>query len=162
MPSATESDDGLRARRLRSVLLAVAGTVGVVVVVLAVLGAFDKNDADPRPQPVGTVPGANAAITETANNWAREFASTAQACNDYTSRAVCEQTNCDGCRPSKKTRQWAAVHRGKTVDRIVIRGDRATATFEPPSETLQLRRTAAGEWLVVKLGPLGAGPRATD
>jgi hypothetical protein len=167
MPPATESDDGLRARRLRSVLLAVAGAVGVVVVVLAVLGAFDKNDADPRPQPVGTVPGAKEAITETANNWARQFASTAQACNDYTSRAVCEQTNCDGCRPSQKTRQWAAVHRGATVQRIVIRGDRATATFNGPSatlrlETLQLRRTAAGEWLVVKLGPLGAGPRATD
>jgi hypothetical protein len=36
--------------------LAAAAAVGVVVVVLAVLGAIDKNDADRRPQPVGTVP----------------------------------------------------------------------------------------------------------
>src|SRR4051794_39589 len=124
MPPATGGGAGLRSRRLRSVLLAVGGAVGVVVVVLAVLGAFDKNDADPRPQPVGTVPGAKEATTETANNWARQFASTAQACNDYTSRAVCDKTNSDGCWPAKKTRQAAAVHRGKTVDRIVIRRDR--------------------------------------
>ena len=44
------------ARRLLSVPLAAAAAVGVVVVVLAVLGAIDKNDADRRPQPVGTVP----------------------------------------------------------------------------------------------------------
>src|ERR687891_596158 len=43
-------------RRLLSVPLAAAAAVGVVVVVLAVLGAIDKNDADRRPQPVGTVP----------------------------------------------------------------------------------------------------------
>jgi hypothetical protein len=56
VPPATESDDELLARRLLSVLLAVAAAVVVVVVVLAVLGAIDNNDADPRPQPVGTVP----------------------------------------------------------------------------------------------------------
>src|ERR687896_387722 len=44
------------ARRLLSVPLAAAAAVGVVVVVLAVLGAIDQNDADRRPQPVGTVP----------------------------------------------------------------------------------------------------------
>ena len=44
------------ARRLLSVPLAAAAAVGVVVVVLAVLGAIDNNDADRRPQPVGTVP----------------------------------------------------------------------------------------------------------
>src|ERR687895_132200 len=43
-------------RRLLSVPLAAAAAVGVVVVVIAVLGAIDKNDADRRPQPVGTVP----------------------------------------------------------------------------------------------------------
>ena len=43
-------------RRLLSVPLAAAAAVGVVVVVLAVLGAIDNNDADRRPQPVGTVP----------------------------------------------------------------------------------------------------------
>src|SRR5215204_7162770 len=43
-------------RRLLSVPLAAAAAVGVVVVLLAVLGAIDNNDADRRPQPVGTVP----------------------------------------------------------------------------------------------------------
>jgi hypothetical protein len=43
-------------RRLLSVPLAAAAAVGVVVVVLAVLGAIDGNDADRRSQPVGTVP----------------------------------------------------------------------------------------------------------
>jgi DNA-directed RNA polymerase specialized sigma24 family protein len=44
------------ARPLLSVPLAAAAAVGVVVVVIAVLGAIDKNDADRRPQPVGTEP----------------------------------------------------------------------------------------------------------
>ena len=43
-------------RRLLSVPLAAAAAVGVVIVVLTVLGAIDNNDADRRPQPVGTVP----------------------------------------------------------------------------------------------------------
>ena len=38
------------------VLVVLVVLAGVVVVVLAVLGAIDKNDADRRPQPVGTVP----------------------------------------------------------------------------------------------------------
>jgi RNA polymerase sigma factor (sigma-70 family) len=44
------------ARRPLSVPLAAAAAVGVVVVGLALLGAIDKNDADRRPQPVGTEP----------------------------------------------------------------------------------------------------------
>src|SRR5262245_41969786 len=43
-------------RRLLPVALAVAAAVGVVVVVLAVLGAIDNNDADRRAGPIGTVP----------------------------------------------------------------------------------------------------------
>ena len=156
-------------RRLLSVPLAAAAAVGVVVVVLAVLGAIDNNDADRRPQPVGTVPapGARELITETANNWVRLFASSAQACNAYTGRTVCEQVNCqreggtpiEGCRPSKKLRRWAAEHRGATVQRIAISGDRAAATFSNAAgqdlETVQLRRTATGEWLIDRLGPIG-------
>jgi hypothetical protein len=260
-------------RRLLSVPLAAAAAVGVVVVVLAVLGAIDRNDADRRPQPVGTVPaprmevvvtdvergmrfgldgrvltvqllpsppsqtlrrvsgarisatcgtnvamprgettltrrwpadqtslsyrfprdvsgwcrledqpgstvafvrfpdvspGARELITETANNWARQFASTAQACNDYTARTVCEQVKRD-CQQKgvtriedcwRATRGWAAEHRGATVQRIAISGDRAAATLSNAAgvdlETLQLRRTATGEWLIDKLGPIGA------
>ena len=267
-------------RRLLSVPLAAATAVGMVVVVLAVLGAIDKNDVDRRPQPVGTVPaprmevvatdvergllfgldgrvltvqmlpdipdasretvsgarisatcgtnvaappgdprrettltrlwpadqtslsyrfprdvsgwcrledqsgstvatvtfpgvspGARELITETADNYARHFASSAQFCNApslFTREGrtvVCEQEKCQrgggtpipNCRPSKKLRQWAAEHRGATVENIAISGDRAAATFSnPPGETLQLRRTATGEWLIDRLGPIGA------
>src|ERR1700754_2433683 len=126
-------------RRLLSVPLAAAAAVGVVVAVLAVLGALDGNDADRRPQPVGTVPepGATELVTETANNWVRLFASSAQACNEYTGRTVCAQvkrdcqrkgvTRIDDCR--RATREWAAEHRGATVQRVAISGDRAAATF---------------------------------
>ena len=250
-------------RRLLSVPLAAAAAVGVVVVVLAVLGAIDTNDADRLPQPVRTVPaprvevvvadvergislgldgrvltvvlladkfnetyetvsrarisatcgtnvgettltqdwpsgwastryrfprdvsrwcrledqsgsivafgtfpgvppGARELITETANNWARAFASSAEACNDYTSQSLCEQAKCTGRGEGDQGLQAddAAVgreHRGATVARIAISGDRAAATFaDPPGDTLQLRRTATGEWLIDKLGPIGA------
>src|SRR5215213_10628674 len=61
----------------------------------------------------GVSPGARELITETANNWARLFASSAQACNDYTGRTACKQVNCqqkggtpiEGCRPA--TPQYA-------------------------------------------------------
>lgn len=257
-------------RRLLSVPLGAAAAVGVVVVVLAALGAIDNNDANRRPQPVGTVPapsmevlaeatgvdrgmhfsldgrvltvqllppvrnqtfetvsgarisatcgappgdpgsettltrrwpagetrasfrfprdvstwcrledhsgrvlasvrftgpgvppGAREQITETANNWARQFAATAEVCNDYTTRALCGsegEAECegDGCTPGG----WAAEHRGATVQRIAISGDRAAATLASPEgwelETLQLRRTATGEWLIERLGPIGA------
>jgi hypothetical protein len=259
-------------RRLLSVPLAAAAAVGVVVVVVAILGAIDKNDADRRPQPVGTVPaprmevvatdvergmrfgldgrvlavrmlpdipdasyetvsgarisatcgtappgdprgettltrlwpadqtslgfrfprdvsgwcrledqsgstvafvrfpgvspGARERITETANNWVRLFASSAQACNEYTGRTVCAQvkrdcqrkgvTRIEDCR--RATRGWAAEHRGATVQRIAISGDRAAATFSNAAgedlETVQLRRTATGEWLIDRLGPI--------
>ncbi len=111
----------------------------------------------------GVPPGARELITETANNWARQFASSAQACNDYTSPTLCAQVKCQreggkvikDCRPM--TQRWAAEHRGAMVERIAISGDRAAATFaDPPGDTLQLRRIATGEWLIDKLGPIGA------
>jgi hypothetical protein len=113
----------------------------------------------------GVSSGAREQITETANNYARVFASSAQACNAYTGRTVCEQVKCQrgggtpipNCTPSNKMWRWAAEFRGATVQSIAISGDRAAATFSmPPGETLQLRRTATGEWLIVRLGPLGA------
>jgi len=116
----------------------------------------------------GVPPGARELITETANNWVRLFASSAQACNEYTGRTVCEQvkrdcqrkgvTRIEDCR--RATRGWAAEHRGATVQRIAISGDRAAATFSNAAgvelETVQLRRTATGEWLIDRLGPIGA------
>jgi hypothetical protein len=114
----------------------------------------------------GVSPGTRELITETANNWARLLASSAQACNEYTGRTVCEQVGCqraggkpiEGCKPV--TRKWAAEHRGATVQRIAISGDRAAATLASPEgvelDTVQLRRTATGEWLIDKLGPIGA------
>jgi hypothetical protein len=119
--------------------------------------------------------GAREQIAETANGWARVFASTEQACNDYTASSVCKQIGCkrvggkptEGCKswllPASSTpsgKGWAWEHRGATVQRIAISGDRAAATLASPEgvglETLQLRRTATGEWLIVKLGPIGA------
>jgi hypothetical protein len=108
----------------------------------------------------GVPPEARERITETANNWARLFAATDAVCNDYTTRALCEgpPAACegDGCTPGG----WAAEHRGATVHRIAVSGDRAAATLASPEgvelETLQLRRTATGEWLIERLGPIGA------
>jgi hypothetical protein len=58
-------------------------------------------------------------------------------------------------RPSKKLRRWAAEHRGATVERIAISGDRAAATLSN-LHTVQLRRTATGEWLIDEFGAEGA------
>ena len=63
----------------------------------------------------GVSPGARGLITETANNYARVFASSAQACNAYTGRTVCEQVKCQrpGGRPSRTAgRPDAAVGSG--------------------------------------------------
>ena len=116
----------------------------------------------------GVPPGTREQITETANNWARLFASTAQFCNEYAGRTACEQvkrecqreggTPSEACRPSEKTWRWAAEHRGATVQKIAISGDRAAATISNHGRelgTVQLRRTATGEWLIDKFGPIG-------
>jgi hypothetical protein len=109
--------------------------------------------------------GARALIAETANKWARHFASSPQTCTDYMSRTACEQAT--GCEPGlsipacrAKARQWAAYFRGATVEAIAISGDRAAATLSN-DEIVQLRRNATGEWLIDRMGPLGAvGPDA--
>jgi hypothetical protein len=53
---------------------------------------------------------------------------------------------------------WAWEHRGATVQKIAISGDRAAATLSKDGleiDTVQLRRTATGEWLIDKLGDDG-------
>jgi hypothetical protein len=107
--------------------------------------------------------GARAPIAETANKWARHFASSPQTCTDYMSRTACEQAK--ECEPGlsipacrAKARQWAAEHRGATVQKIAISGDRAAATISNQGRelgTVQLRRTATGKWLIDKLGEPG-------
>jgi hypothetical protein len=107
--------------------------------------------------------GARGPIAETANKWARHFASSPQTCTDYMSRTACEQAK--ECEPGlsipacrAKARQWAAEHRGATVQKIAISGDRAAATISNQGRelgTVQLRRTATGEWLIDKLGEDG-------
>ena len=113
--------------------------------------------------------GAREPIAETANNWARHFASSRSGLQRTTRAATaCEQVKCNwrtgatrgrrGCRPPEKARQWAAEHRGATVQRIAISGDRAAATLSNDGRelgTVQLRRTATGEWLIDKLGEDG-------
>jgi hypothetical protein len=119
----------------------------------------------------GVPPGAREQITETANNWARVFASTAQACNAYTAPSVCKQIGCklvggkptEACKswlkPASSTpsgKGWAAEHRGATVQKIAISGDQAAATLSDRHgieiDTVQLRRTATGQWLIDMLG----------
>jgi hypothetical protein len=109
--------------------------------------------------------GAREQIAETANNWARHFASSPQTCTDYMSRNACEQAT--GCEPGlsipacrAKARQWGAYFLGATAQRIAIRGDRAAATLSNDI-IVQLRRIATGEWLIDGMGPIGAvGPDA--
>jgi len=97
--------------------------------------------------------GARAPIAETANKWARHFASSSQTCTDYMSRTACYQlvrdTRCTDrfCSSSP----WRAYFRGATVQRIAISGDRAAATLSN-DEIVQLRRIATGEWLIDKAG----------
>jgi len=117
--------------------------------------------------------GAREQIAETANNWVRVFASTEQACNDYTAPSVCKQIGCqlvggkptEACKawllPASSTpsgKGWAWEHRGAKVQKIAISGDRAAATLLKDGveiDTVQLRRTATGEWLIDKLGDDG-------
>ena len=100
------------------------------------------------------LPGATGLITETAHNWARLLAASAQFCNAYASRNACEQMKCPGCKPSKKSWRWAAAHLTATVQRIAIGGDRA-AVMLTNSHVLQLKRTATGEWLIDGFGEGG-------
>ena len=107
--------------------------------------------------------GARGPIAETANKWARHFASSPQTCTDYMSRTACEQAK--ECEPGlsipacrAKARQWAAEHRGATVQKIAISGNRAAATISNHGRelgTAMLRRTATGEWLIDNLGEDG-------
>ncbi len=96
----------------------------------------------------GASPGARGPIAETANKWARHFASSPQTCTDYMSRTACKQLK--GATP-----EWRAYFLGATVQRIAIRGDRAAATLSN-DEIVQLRRIATGEWQIDTMGPIGA------
>ena len=116
-------------------------------------------------------PEAREQITATANNWARVFASTAQACNAYTAPSVCKQIGCElvdgkptkACKswlkPASETpsgKGWAEEHRGAKVQKIAISGDRADAMLADRQgvhiDTVELRRNATGQWLVDSLG----------
>jgi hypothetical protein len=50
---------------------------------------------------------------------------------------------------------WGAYFLGATVQAIAIRGDRAAATLSN-DEIVQLRRIAPGEWLIDRMGAIGA------
>jgi len=100
-------------------------------------------------------------INETVINWARLIAANPQTCNDYMGQTACEQIKCQraggtpipDCRPIGPL--WAATFRDATVQGIVIDRDRATATLTN-NQNVQLQRTATGEWLIDKLGLIGA------
>ena len=97
---------------------------------------------------LGASPGARGPIAETASKWARLFASSSQTCTDYMNRTACKQLKA-------ATPEWRGYFRGATVQRIAISGDRAAAILSN-DEIVQLRRIATGEWLIDKLGPIGA------
>jgi hypothetical protein len=109
--------------------------------------------------------GARGPIAETADKWARHFASRPQTCTDYMSRTFCEGAK--GCEPGlsipacrAKARRWGAEFLGATAQRIAVRGDRAAALLSNDI-IVQLRRSATGEWLIDGIGPFGAvGPDA--
>jgi hypothetical protein len=108
----------------------------------------------------GAWSGARALIAETANKWARHFASSPWTCTDYMSRTACKQvTECERGTPIRACRakalRWGAYFLGATVQAIAIRGDRAAATLSN-DEIVQLRRIATGEWLIDRMGPIGA------
>jgi hypothetical protein len=112
----------------------------------------------------GAWSGARALIAETANKWARHYAASSPwTCTDYMSRTACEQVTCPrvGGTPCRaKALRWGAYFRGATVEAIAISGDRAAATLSN-DEIVQLRRIATGEWLIDRMGPIGAvGPDA--
>jgi hypothetical protein len=111
----------------------------------------------------GAWSGARALIAETANKWARHFASSPWTCTDYMSRTACEQVTCPrvGGTPCRaKALRWGAYFRDVAVEAIAISGDRAAATLSN-DEIVQLRRIATGEWLIDRMGPIGAvGPDA--
>ena len=93
----------------------------------------------------GASPGARELITETANNWARLFASSSQNCTGYMNQGGCERMNCQtvGGRPIPNcTRPSPAYRRsflGATVQEIAINGHRAAARFSN-GETIELWR----------------------
>jgi hypothetical protein len=108
----------------------------------------------------GASPEARGPIAETAIKWARLIAASPQTCHDYTGQTACEQITCQrvggtpipNCRPI--TLEWAVTFLTATVQATAISGDRAAAVLSNHS-TVQLRRTAAGEWLITELGPDG-------
>ena len=97
---------------------------------------------------LGSPPGPTGPIAETADKWARLFASSSETCADYMSRTACKQL-------TGSTPEWRAYFRGVTVQAIAISGDRAAATFSN-DEIVQLRRRATGEWLIDTMGSIGA------
>jgi hypothetical protein len=106
----------------------------------------------------GAWSGARALIAETADKWARHFASSPWTCTDYMSRTACEQVTCPrvGGTPCRaKALRWGAYFRDVTVEAIAISGDRAAVTLSN-DEIIQLRRIATGEWLIDRMGSIGA------
>ena len=108
------------ARRLLSVPLAAAAAVGVVVVVLAVLGAIDNNDADRRPQPVGTVPAPSKKAVADATT---SSAACASSSTDGYSRCSCFQIGSTDLRSGRRRADQRDL-RPKSPRRRVIRGAR--------------------------------------
>ena len=104
--------------------------------------------------------GAREQIAETANNWARHVRLQPSDLHrlhepDRLRAGEGVRTGVIDTGLQGEGTEWAAEHRGATVQKIAISGDRAAATLSN-DEIVQLRRTATGEWLIDKIGPVGA------
>ena len=104
-------------RRLLSVPLAAAAAVGVVVVVPAVVGAIDHNDADRRPQPVGPEPAPRMEVVATDAERGMRFGLdgrvlTVQLLPDIPTRATKRSAARGSARPAARTSPRRRVIRG--------------------------------------------------
>ena len=103
----------------------------------------------------GPWPGKMELITETANNWARLFATSPQNC-EYMGQGACERMACEriGGTPitncTLPSRAYRRSFRGATVQQIAIDGDRAAARFSN-GETVELW-SGGGAWLIHRFG----------
>ena len=95
-------------------------------------------------------PGARGPIAETANKWARHFASSPQTCTDYMSRTACKQVTCQrgGRRSRPAGRQARSGERTSAARRS--RQSPLAATERPPrsrttrSSSCDVSRRASG------------------
>jgi hypothetical protein len=96
-------------------------------------------------------------IEQTANRWARAFASTNGGCSGHMTQPLCERIACEragGFKIPNCTPPTTAYRRsfGKArLEEIAIKGERVAARFSN-GELIELVGVVGGDWLVHKVG----------